>query len=258
MKICFVSDLHCDVGSQPSIRWPEADVLVVAGDVANSIGEVEKFFRKLSRAQSYEHIVYVDGNHEHYSNAPQDRTIMQTLARLAELVPDVVMLPLIPHIKIGSHYFIGRNGWYSMDAAGDPVANQQRWRERMNDNKWIGFDKLGIAMPWDRAKEDAEIVSERIRQVREADPEARFIIVTHTAPTRETLSQRPEHLLDNAFYANLHMEKVLEDHGSRIDYWVHGHTHYRQMKQFGSTTMIVNPRGYPSENPSWEPIVIEV
>lgn len=257
-RICFVSDLHTDMGSQPGIQWPEADVLVIAGDTANSIGEVQKFVQKNQKRWSFDELLFVDGNHEHYSNAPQGRTILDTIGRIGELVPELTMLPLVDYHKVGNLYFIGRNGWYSVDAAGDPEANKIRWREVMNDNRWVGFDQLNIAPPWERAITDAGIVAHRIQSVLHDDPSAKFVIVTHTAPCRETLSQLPQHLLDNSFYANLHMERVMERYRSCIVAWCHGHTHYRQEKLVHGIPVIVNPRGYPGENPSWEPVVYDL
>jgi Icc-related predicted phosphoesterase len=263
MKICFVSDLHCDVGSQPSIQWPEADVLVIAGDTANSIGEVDKFLRKLVKKNIFEHIFFVDGNHEHYSNGPQGRSLGETLNRIEALAPaNTTCLSLTDAVSHGGLYFVGRNGWYSMDASGDPMSNRTRWRERMNDNRWIGFDKIIDGevqpQPWELAELHAREIEDMIDKVVEQDSVARFVVVTHTAPTRATLSTRTEHLLDNAFYANLYMEKVIAKHCERIAVWAHGHTHYRQDKVVDGVYVIVNPRGYPGENSSWEPIVLDI
>ena len=59
MKLWVLSDLHHDVVKIPNFEFPEADVVVLAGDIQN-----EKFVRQLVR--EYDHVVYVAGNHEFY------------------------------------------------------------------------------------------------------------------------------------------------------------------------------------------------
>lgn len=259
MKICLASDLHQDIGQQPLIKWPEADVLVVAGDTANSLGEVVKFFDKLQRKSSYQHILTVDGNHENYSNAPTGRTVADTRQRLLELLPEgVTFLPAHAFVKIGDLHFVGRNGWYSFDYAGDPIANRAIWREEMNDCKWIGFDKLLQPPPWELAEQDARDIHDIIAGIVAEDGKAKIVVVTHTAPHRDLVNSDPRFLRTNAFYVNTRMQQVLEDFGSNIILWQYGHTHFRTEKMINGVYCIANPRGYPSENPSWEPVVIDL
>lgn len=271
MKICFVSDLHVDLMNQRYITWPEADLLLVAGDTANSIGDTIKFLSKVSKLGIYRDILFLDGNHEHYSNAKKSplasvRPIEQTLDRLNELKPEgSTFLPRERAVKIGKFYFIGRCGWYSLDSAGDPAHNRARWFEGVdsggtNDNKWIGFSRLTgeQPLPWELAEQHAKEIDEIITETVEADPEARFIVATHMAPCRETLSDSVKHLLSNPFYCNLNMTSVMERHGERIEAWHHGHTHERRDRYVNGVYVIVNPRGHPGENPSWEPVVLDL
>jgi len=46
---------------------------------------------------------------------------------------------------------------------------------------------------------------------------------------------------------------------SRPALWVHGHVHDSHDYRIGSTRIVCNPRGYHSENPSFDPaLVVEV
>lgn len=233
-------------------------MLIVAGDTANSIGDLVKFLRKLNKKNFFKHILFIEGNHENYSNASRNRSIAQTLTRIDELKPEgTTFLSTQRAVKIGDYYFVGRCGWYSMDAAGDPIANRARWKEVMNDDRWIGFTKRGEDWPWELARQHAQEIDEIITETLTSDPAARFIVVTHMAPCRESLGNDPRHLLDNAFYANLHLTGVMERHAEHIEAWVHGHTHLRSMRKVHGVEVIVNPRGYPRENPNWEPVVLD-
>jgi Icc-related predicted phosphoesterase len=260
MKICFASDLHTDIssnGGQPPIRWPEADVLVIAGDTSNSIGEVEKFFHK-NRGWPFAEVLFVDGNHEHYSNAPQGRSLAETNARLEAGMPEGVhFLPTKGAVKIGEYYFVGRNGWYSFDSSGDPIVNRMIWREEMNDDRWIGFQREE-KQPWELADLHASEMRQIIDDTIASDPDAKFVMVTHTAPHRQMVSMEPRFMRTNPFYINTRMEQVMTDFADRIAVWAHGHTHHRNEKTLNGVYVIANPRGYPGENPSWEPVVIDI
>ena len=259
MKICFVSDLHVDFPNQPLIKWPDADVLVVAGDTANSLGAVYNFFKKNSKRWSYPHVLMVDGNHSHYSNAGRGRTVQQTLDKLTAELPDyVTFLPARGAVRVGDLYFVGRNGWYSFDLHGTLEKNQEIWRDCMNDDRWIGFSAVPQAQPWELAAHHARQVDSAVQRAVEQDPQARFVVVTHTAPDGRLVSQRPEDEATNPFYVNLHMRQVVERWAPRIAAWAHGHTHHRYMRQLDGVEFVCNPRGYPGENPRWEPVVLDV
>jgi predicted phosphodiesterase len=256
MKICFVSDCHIDLFSPPKIEWPEAEVLLITGDTANYLGGVEKLLHWVRG--KYEHVLYVDGNHENYSNAPQKRTVEETELRLRDICGDqAVYLPLMDYHKIGDIYFVGRNGWYSMDYDGLLEANLKRWNLEMNDNEWVGFGKIAQPMPWELARQHADDFKRIMGDIVLADPAARIIAMTHTAPTLESLSTDPKHMLDNPFYVNMYMEEVIDKFNENIIVWTHGHTHYRQDKRISGIEFIVNPRGYVGQNKNWEPVVID-
>lgn len=262
MKIALMSDLHCDIGIQPDVVFPEADVLIVAGDTANTVDGLMRFLDEAIK--HYPNVLFVDGNHEHYSNASQDLTIEETLAKIVMTKPKgSVFLPSRDTIKIDDVYFVGRNGWYSCDSALDPLHNQMVWRDTINDNKCIGFDVVlreGKVQPypWELASQHAEEIDEIITQTVEKDPQAKFVVVTHTAPSPQTVSQDPRYLATNPFYINMRMIPVMEKWSERIIMWKHGHTHHRRQKTVFGIPVLVNPRGYPNENPRWEPVVIEL
>lgn len=260
MKIAISSDLHVD-HNQPPIIWPDADVLVIAGDTANTIGDVLKLARKVSKR--FQHVVMVDGNHEGYSNAPQGRTVEQTIEAIRSQLPENVHIlgHHEPRIDIDGVHFVGCNGWYSFDAMGDPIENRYNWRHVMNDNKWIGFDKIEQMMPWDRAVADARLMKDTLDAIHAEGKDQPIVCVTHTAPHRDMITWKQDLNWDtaNSFYMNSHMQKVLESEaGQRVTYWVHGHTHMRREKLLGRVYCVCNPRGYPRENPTWEPVVLPI
>ena len=256
MKIVISSDLHCDF-SQPPINWPEGDILVIAGDTANTIGDELKLLHKVS--ELYQHVITVDGNHTHYANRSQKRTIEQTLVAIMDQLPPNVHLlgHHNPHVECGGIHFVGCNGWYSFDMTGDPVINRILWKQEINDCHKIGLDVISQIPIWDRAVNDAELMREAINQITDDKP---IVAVTHTAPHRYMVKWAEDIFWNrlNSFYVNSHMQKVLENEGQRVSYWINGHTHHALELMVGQVSCISKPRGYPSENPSWKPRVVTI
>ncbi len=263
MQIVVCSDLHSDY-ARTKIVWPEADVAVIAGDVANTIGLTIKTLTRA--AKIYPRIIYVPGNHEHYSNASQKRTVDETEARLRALMPqNVTMLGAHHPIEtIDGVHFVGACGWYSADAAGDPDSNKMIWpfvdQGGINDDLNIGFRQMNQPMPWDRAKMDADLIRATLDGLTDNLP---VVCVTHMLPHRAMADYEVadfQHNLRNAFYVNTHLESVLADHADRITMWINGHCHTRKEKMINGVYCVSNPRGYGmhDENSGWFPVVMDV
>lgn len=261
MKIAIVSDLHVDFYIN-LVKWRKfpADVLVIAGDISNSPERTIRLLKEVS--PHYEHIVFVDGNHEHYSNLTHGRTTEMNIHRIKELCEaegftNVTFLPTASLISINDYDFIGVNGWYSMDAMGDPDTNISFWQEYMHDDERCNITATGNS-PRLMAARDAAKLTRRLELTRAAGRKA--FIVTHTAPLRESLVWKisPVWNRANSFYMSSFLGQVLEENTDIIPYWVHGHTHYAKMYKHLNTEVIINPRGYPSENTKWTPVVLDV
>ncbi|TAL38087.1 MAG: hypothetical protein EPN97_04140, partial [Alphaproteobacteria bacterium] len=63
-KFDLVSDLHVEYWEKP-MDWDAVrtnDIVIVAGDVADTLAETRKELERLSKA--YKTVLYIDGNHE--------------------------------------------------------------------------------------------------------------------------------------------------------------------------------------------------
>jgi hypothetical protein len=80
------------------------------------------------------------------------------------------------------------------------------------------------------------------------------VVITHHAPSRNSVHPRfacsP---LSACFVSNA--ERLLD--GSRVQLWIHGHTHDSFDYRVNGTRVICNPRGYAkdgvNENPRFDP-----
>lgn len=235
MKFSLISDMHVDFPHPKTPYDLLEKLVVVAGDTSNGL-EGLRFLQKL-RNKGFT-VIAVDGNHEHYRNKSQDRTEKETTSRFRE-----------EHSRYQEHEgipFVLANGWYQ-------VGNETLWYNYMNDgrmSKLSGEEVNALAL--------ADSLSIRARLEEWRDHQHQGIVVTHTAPCMDTLNHKYEGHYSNSWYWNPLMKPLLAEFKDQILVWCHGHTHAPSDKIVDGVRVVCNPRGYPGENPNWNPLTMEV
>lgn len=234
---CLVSDLHLD---HPHPKTPpfEEEFIIVAGDTGNGLIGL-KYLNKLKRRG---HVIFaVDGNHEHYCNESQGRTLNETEVDFYEGLNQERVLDLPEHkLKI-----VGCNGWYE-------VRDEEHWLGYMNDGR---FGNTSAKEVTEKAFTQANFLYDTIHEM---PSDYRAIVVTHTSPHPMSLDPRYIGSHGNQYFFNPYMERVLFGVGKRIAVWYHGHTHRGMDQVIHGVRIVTNPRGYPGENPRWKPKVMEI
>lgn len=241
-KFSLISDMHVN-HPQPKTPYDKLEkFVIVAGDTDNGLGGV-KFLEKLKRKG---HTVFaVDGNHEHYSNFSQGRDVEETETRFYSLLDQDYFLRLEEE-KI---LIVGSNGWYR-------VENELLWQNYMNDSRCCSLSANHVNT---LASQNTYRIKYHIKYHLERLPEGwKVIVVTHTSPCLETLNPQFKGHYSNDWYWNPLMRKVLSDYRDKILVWCHGHTHHPNEKIVDGVRVICNPRGYPGENPDWQPLTVKV
>lgn len=235
MKFSLISDMHVDF---PQAKTPYDKLeknVVVAGDTGNGLVGL-KFLNKM-RNKGF--TVYAcDGNHEHYSNYTSGRDIHETSARFREENASTGELEGIPIVL--------RNGWYT-------VTHDAAWMSWMNDSRrcHVTAEQMNKL-----ASDEAWYIKLHLKEWR--DYQLKGIVVTHTAPCSDTLNPEYDGHLSNEWYWNPYMRELLKEFAEQILVWCHGHTHASNEAIVDGVRVVCNPRGYPEENPGWEPVTIEV
>ena len=242
MKIQVLSDLHLEHGGYLPEHHPDAEVIVLAGDLAPfTEGLVDRVAEHWSSAP---HIVYVLGNHEFYGTEIDD-----TRARLAKECAAVGIHLLDPGIvRIQGTRFIGATLWTDLELEGkaDEVGAHMRVSRGISDfcgairHRGRGF-ATGESVHRHRA--DRSYIEEELKRASRA--RERAVVVTHHAPSARSI--RPWFKgdpLNPAFASNL--DRLIERYQPPL--WIHGHMHDPVDERLGKTRILANPAGYRHEN----------
>lgn len=259
MRIQLASDLHLEFLAEPfpgeRLIAPVdgADVLVLAGDIANGDAAIRAF------ADWPVPVIYVAGNHESYGLDLD--TSLEAMRAAAE--GTAVRFLENDRVDLDGVRFLGCTLWtdYRLDpGSGSDVAAAMRVASRwMVDHRLIHHGDAPFTPTDARAIHDAS----RLWLLDAlATPHAGpTVVVTHHGVHPGSVHPRfAGSDVNPAFVSDLG-RTVLE----RADLWLHGHIHDSVDYRVGTTRVVTNPRGYASnrlaidriadlaaENPLWD------
>ena len=289
MKIALASDIHLEFGPITLNNDEGADVLVLAGDICvarhfvdgkptyqqHLAKEYRQFFDHVT--QQFPQVVYIMGNHEHYSgDVAKTYTILKEQLDYSNL--HILEKETWVH---GGHTFIGGTLWTDMNKE-DGVAMSYAqsamndFREVLNSNRmvvrnvpiyernplWTPDGKNGNQYNKDesgamirtgyKSKEEParwtpeDSVVDHMRMLDYVDHVTRdpgkYIVVGHHCPSELSVAEVYKgNLLNAAFRSSL--DEFIESR-PQIRLWLHGHTHYNFNYWIGETRVVCNPRGY--------------
>lgn len=284
LKFDFCSDLHVDAWHQTTQlydpqgprRWDGkpheshflyvdweyykqdgSRVLIVAGDVANCLADTISVIK--DGACAYDHVLFVDGNHEHYQSSVQgdvDLTHQVIKDSLREF-PNAVHLDGETSLKVDNTLFVGACGWYDWQAFVDKGVSAEEakfhWSTRNNDSRRVDYGRFKD--PSSLAMHHSELLRSQVLAAQDDDTIEHIVVITHTSPRSEL---NPWIDGDDGWntltpsYINTGMDRVRAvDTKRKIRHWIYGHTHERQSIDIDGVMYSNNARGYPRENPWW-------
>lgn len=233
LKLQFMSDLHLEFhrdGGKSLIDTfkPQGDILVLAGDILvvsqyeNAAKLAEPFKRLADLGMP---MVYVSGNHEHYTGS--FALVDRMLQEVEPLVEGLHVLRTGQPVTVKGQRFLGDTMWFREE----PTSTY--YQSYMNDFRIIRKFKPEV---YDRNLRFRRYLKE---QLAEGD-----VVVTHHLPT--SLST-PEEFKDsplNPFYV-CDVSGIILSKNPKL--WIHGHTHKACDYMVGDTRVVCAPVGYPHE-----------
>lgn len=240
MKIQIASDLHLEMiqdvhhGYRVIEPVPDADVLVLAGDIGASETALLAF------EDWPVPVVYVTGNHEFYrQDYAQTRKMLENFGALLPLIGKRFHYLENSDVVIAGVRFLGATLWTDYALYGDVATGMRVAGNSISDHHAITFD----GHPFTPA--DALVLHQASRtwlKERLAEPFAgKTVVVTHHCPSRYSVHARyGSNPLNAAFASDL--ADLMEDDKAAM--WIHGHTHSSFDYSLRGTRVVCNPAGY--------------
>lgn len=237
MKIQLASDLHLEFlakrfpGERLITPHPEADVLVIAGDITSGADAVDLF------SDWPVPVIAVAGNHEFYGYDYDD--VVHSLRKSAAGT-NVHFLER-DQFDIGEVRFLGCCLWtdYELNLAPDasrPLA-MQRASYELYDHTAIRRGSTRFSP--DMALNEHQLSRDWLRAQLEEPWRGPTVVVTHHGV--HPLSVHPRYADDITSAAFVSDLGPLLD---RADLWLHGHVHDSFDYRVSKTRVVANPRGY--------------
>ena len=243
MNFDLVSDLHIDHwGRSYETDWlydQASDIVVVAGDVSDSIDQTCEYLHKLTGY--YARVLVVDGNHEHQMSMEfLEDSVSHWRRSVAE--SGAIYLgdqqPLINGVK-----FIGVCGWWSFDFGMPNVTKEQTIAKGKID---YGLTDTIIANQLNQSLIEATSLCTMMKDATLDANVRHIIVVTHSLPHASCISwnRYPPDLDMVGCYGNSRYQWTLDaDINEKCRYWVFGHNHDRKDIPYKHMRFVSNPRG---------------
>jgi predicted phosphodiesterase len=241
MRIQIVSDLHAEFYKRPIesletlTNGSIGDVLVLAGDICPvSMSEI---WRESMRylCDRYERVIYVPGNHEHYSISLE--TSKRALIEASKELPNLVM-NWSGKEEIDGVSFLLATLWYE-DSPDCYIG-----RHLISDFSLIKGSDPSLFI--EEGKKDRVLIEE--------EGASCPIWIFHHLPSPQSIGMRYRGAMSNCYYLN-DIERLIQKYQPKLV--IHGHTHDSYDYTLGETRVICNPRGYEGEvNKDFNPSLI--
>jgi predicted phosphodiesterase len=233
-----LSDLHLERATfaAPPI---DADVVVLAGDVALGTGDVQ-WAREWAGARP---VLYVAGNHEFYGHAIPD--LFTELRRASGGSPVHVLEN--DALVLGGVRFLGCTLWsdFEFDGPDRRAVSMEVCERAVNDYRLIGLGGADRSLATDDTLALHQASRRWLTEQLAQEHDGPTVVITHHAPLIRARPAKPLlRALGGAFASDL-TELMGAD---RVALWIYGHTHMSADLELRGTRILSNPRGYPNQH----------
>lgn len=249
MDFDLISDLHID-------QWPKDKHInfhglgtsltcVVAGDVSRDLKTTRDFLYRLS--DSYQAVIFVDGNHEHKPSYDNIVANCEWFERELEKRSNITYL-WDSTCVFGNTAFVGANSWWTFDYL-EPVVSRLECIDAFCYRE--DFPNSTAVQIWDMAVENSEFLGNIITDFNRLDKIEEIIVVTHTPPRKDLFDLSPD--LAMADLGKLHNSSITDvlshDIKKKVTTWCFGHYHGAAVDtKMDGIRYVSHPRGIPGDS----------
>lgn len=261
MKLQIVSDLHLEFNENVSIKNAGADILCLAGDIclvehlyrhaellmptkiqnAKAADRYRRFFDSVSK--EFDRVLYIMGNHEHYSGRWND-----TAAHLRDALDPWPNITLMDDtwLNFGDVRIVGTTLWTDLNK-GDPLT-MMNISQMMNDYHAVTIHRNGVYHKL-RPQDTLEAHYRAFQTIKLAAEtwNGKVVVLGHHSPSFQSVHPMYQNndLMNGGYHSDL-SNYILSQ--NKIKLWIHGHTHHCFDYNIGDCKVLCNPHGYHSEN----------
>jgi len=235
MKIQILSDLHLEFGTR-DYDFPQADVLVLAGDIHTGINGIKWVLDKALKIP----VIYVLGNHEYYRHS-----YPKLLNEIRDSIRGTSLYILENKaICLDGITFQGCTLWTDFQLTGKPALASYECEQRMNDYRLIRRDPTYSKLrPADTQLMHHQSVRWLEKSLSSSQTKSN-VVITHHAPCIKSIPLEFQNDPISAGFAS-NLENLIRNAGPEL--WIHGHIHRACDYLIGGTRIVCNPAGYPFE-----------
>ena len=261
-KIYYCSDLHIDYNIKYSYFQKDIDpgsYLVLAGDICG-YHFPDIFISFFQAIQSkFKHIIYITGNHEYYKELLDDQPIRDLFKQIAApnihfLQNEFIEFPDDKLIFYGSTFWTAGTGDMYQDKSVEYSLNDYNQIYVIHSKMKFKITRHELINLHEAMKKQLYTFFDHLQEDKDKYDGYRKIIVTHHLPIYELIDPKYQYYDGNSGFASKLLPELLE---KDFDYWICGHTHSSNKKNFTLANgkvaqFLINPKGYDLENPKFQ------
>jgi predicted phosphodiesterase len=244
MNIQLLSDLHLEFKPYKISVHPDAEVIVIAGDIIALGQSCVKLYHLENLIKHIKiPVVYIFGNHECYGGCLQEN--VKIVKTLEQKYPHFHFLYNEVFTYNGVD-FIGTTLWTNFESMTMSKSDAMKLASMyISDFKVIKKEDGTLITPHDYL--DYNIAAKKFIQSKVQGSSNKKVVVTHFVPTSAAVHTKYSNSPLNSYFI-CDCDYLFEG----VDAWIFGHTHashdFIHTDKHGNTTHLVcNPKGYPHE-----------
>jgi len=240
-RILVATDIHMPspylATMLEGIKQVKPDALIISGDLSvdGKLGDIEKLFIKLKKANHKMRVITVLGNHDLWIHERDIDSIskIERINKLSEKY-NVELLDTINRVELGDYDVVGNVGWYDYSfAPGYTDFDYENCNPYGFSKEYIKSNCIylnttrGCSCPsWHNDCIYTKLESRSFAKINKEKIEGnmrgrRTIIVTHHAPLKDFMK---EHSFFNA-YDGQDLSNIIFNSNKKIVYYIYGHLH---------------------------------